>query len=337
MVANRLPVDLERLPDGTTRWKAPAPAGSSPPPRTILRSNKGAWVAGAGVPDVDLEPIVEDGLDLYPVPLSGQEVADYYEGFSNATLWPLYHDVIVKPSTDVNGGRLRRGEPAFAEATSKAAAEGATVWIQDYQLQLVPKMLRMLRPISPSVLPAHPVPAGRAVHAMPWRREIVEGLRPPTSSDSISGGAQNFMFLARRLAGQQTSGALSVSAPSSASCRSDSAPSASRLPDLHRFRQARRAVAPQVIRDRAKQIRKELGNPNYIMLGARQRPSVDYTQGHQTCASDALYELLQEGRVDPADTVMVHAGNARRERVESYVQIARGSRRTVSRINGEYA
>ncbi len=51
----------------------------------------------ARVPDVDLEPIVEDGLDLYPVPLSGQEVADYYEGFSNATLWPLYHDVIVKP------------------------------------------------------------------------------------------------------------------------------------------------------------------------------------------------------------------------------------------------
>ncbi|MBM4646600.1 trehalose-6-phosphate synthase, partial [Rhodococcus hoagii] len=147
VVANRLPVDLERLPDGTTRWKR-SPGGLVTALEPILRSNKGAWVGWPGVPDVDLEPIVEDGLDLYPVPLSGQEVADYYEGFSNATLWPLYHDVIVKPEyrrewwnayVEVN----RR----FAEATSKAAAEGATVWIQDYQLQLVrSKMLRMLRP-----------------------------------------------------------------------------------------------------------------------------------------------------------------------------------------------
>ncbi|MGH8241203.1 MAG: trehalose-6-phosphate synthase, partial [Steroidobacteraceae bacterium] len=146
VVANRLPVDLERLPDGTTRWKR-SPGGLVTALEPILRRNKGAWVGWAGVPDAELDPVVEDDLELYPVPLSAAEIADYYEGFSNATLWPLYHDVIVKPEynrawwnayVEVN----RR----FAEATSKAAAQGATVWIQDYQLQLVPKMLRMLRP-----------------------------------------------------------------------------------------------------------------------------------------------------------------------------------------------
>ncbi len=137
VVANRLPVDLERLPDGTTRWKR-SPGGLVTALEPILRSNQGAWVGWAGVADADLDPIIEDGLELYPVPLSAEEINEYYEGFSNATLWPLYHDVIVKPEyhrewwnayVEVN----RR----FAEATSKAAAENATVWIQengDHQL-----------------------------------------------------------------------------------------------------------------------------------------------------------------------------------------------------------
>ncbi|MCL2534959.1 MAG: trehalose-6-phosphate synthase, partial [Nocardiaceae bacterium] len=74
VVANRLPVDLEKLPDGTTRWKR-SPGGLVTALEPILRSNKGAWVGWPGVADVVLDPIVEDGLDLYPVPLSAQEVA----------------------------------------------------------------------------------------------------------------------------------------------------------------------------------------------------------------------------------------------------------------------
>lgn len=88
-----------------------------------------------------------DGIDIHAVPLSHDEIADYYEGFSNATLWPLYHDVLVKPEyrsdwwdTYVTVNRR------FAEEASRAAAPGATVWVQDYQLQLVPAMLRELRP-----------------------------------------------------------------------------------------------------------------------------------------------------------------------------------------------
>ncbi|MEJ1730976.1 trehalose-6-phosphate synthase, partial [Escherichia coli] len=88
VVANRLPVDLERLPDGTTRWKR-SPGGLVTALEPILRSNHGAWVGWAGVADADAGVIVEDDLTLYSVPLSTQEIADYYEGFSNATLWPL--------------------------------------------------------------------------------------------------------------------------------------------------------------------------------------------------------------------------------------------------------
>ena len=130
----------------------------------------------------------------------------YYEGFSNATLWPLYHDVIVKPIyhrewwdsyVEVN----RR----FAEATSRAAAHGATVWVQDYQLQLVPKMLRMLRPDLAIGFFLHiPFPPVELFMQMPWRTEIIEGL---LGADLVGfhlpGGAQNFLYPVTTSGGRQ--------------------------------------------------------------------------------------------------------------------------------------
>ena len=178
VVADRLPVDMERLPDGTTTWKR-SPGGLVTALEPLLRRRRGAWIGWPGIVDGDEEPIVEEDLHLYPVRLSADDVAEYYEGFSNATLWPLYHDVIVKPIyhrewwnryVDVN----RR----FAEATSRAAANGATVWVQDYQLQLVPKMLpRMLRPDLTIGFFLHiPFPPVELFMQMPWRTEITEGL-----------------------------------------------------------------------------------------------------------------------------------------------------------------
>jgi len=336
VVANRLPVDLERLPDGTTRWKR-SPGGLVTALEPILRSNHGAWVGWAGVADVDAGVIVEDDLTLYSVPLSTEEIADYYEGFSNATLWPLYHDVIVRPEyrrewwnvyVEVN----RR----FAEEAAKAAAPNATVWIQDYQLQLVPKMLRMLRPDLTIGFFLHiPFPPVELFMQMPWRTEIVEGL---LGADLIGfhlpGGAQNFLYLAGRLAGHQTSrgnigvrSKLGVVQVGFRSVRVGAFPISIASGELDE--QSRK----KSIRDRAKAIRKELGNPDRILLGVDR---LDYTKGIDV-RLDALNELLADGRVDPSRTVMVQLATPSRERVESYVHMRGEIERMVSRINGEYA
>ncbi|NGP04904.1 trehalose-6-phosphate synthase [Rhodococcus sp. 14C212] len=336
VVANRLPVDLERLPDGSTRWKR-SPGGLVTALEPILRNNRGAWVGWAGVADAELDPIVEDGLELHPVPLSGQEIADYYEGFSNATLWPLYHDVIVRPeyrrewwNTYVEVNRR------FAEATAKAAAQGATVWVQDYQLQLVPKMLRMLRPDLTIGFFLHiPFPPVELFMQMPWRTEIVEGL---LGADLIGfhlpGGAQNFLYLARRLAGHQTSrGTVGVRSKLGVVQVGFRAVRVGAFPISIDSGQLDERARRKSIRDRAKQIRKELGNPKHIMLGVDR---LDYTKGIDV-RLDALLELIAEGRVDPAETVMVQLATPSRERVESYVQMRGAIEKTVSRINGEYA
>ena len=153
VVANRLPIDMVRLPDGTTEWKR-SPGGLVTALEPLLRRRRGAWIGWPGVPkdhdDPDDpagadEPIEQDGMTLVPVRLSADDIAQYYEGFSNGTLWPLYHDVIVKPIYDLQWwDRYVEVNRRFADATAQAAAPGATVWVQDYQLQLVPKMLRML-------------------------------------------------------------------------------------------------------------------------------------------------------------------------------------------------
>ena len=211
VVANRLPIDMERLPDGSTTWKR-SPGGLVTALEPLLRRRHGAWIGWPGIVDDDVdvedEPIVEEDLRLHPVRLSADDVAEYYEGFSNATLWPLYHDVIVKPIyhrewwdryVDVN----RR----FAEAASRAAARGATVWVQDYQLQLVPKMLRELRPDLTIGFFLHiPFPPVELFMQMPWRTEIVEGLLgADLVGFHLTGGAQNFLILSRRLIGANTS------------------------------------------------------------------------------------------------------------------------------------
>ncbi len=334
VVANRLPVDKETLPDGSIRWKR-SPGGLVTALEPILRSRTGAWVGWSGVPDSHDNPVV-DGLQLISVPLSETEINEYYEGFSNATLWPLYHDVLVKPEyhrewwnayVEVN----RR----FAAAASAAASEGAMVWIQDYQLQLVPKMLRMLRPDLKIGFFLHiPFPPVELFMQLPWRTEIVEGL---LGADLIGfhlpGGAQNFLYLARRLAGQATSkGAVGVRSKFGVvqvgfrHVRVGAFPISIDSGALDSESRSRK------IRARAAEIRTELGNPSTILLGVDR---LDYTKGIDVRLR-ALSELLAEGRIDPTDTVMIQLATPSRERVDSYVQMRAGIEQLVGNINGTY-
>ena len=341
VVANRLPIDRVELPDGTTEWKR-SPGGLVTALEPLLRKRRGAWIGWPGVPedgdaeDADADAIEQDGMHLVPVRLSADDVALYYEGFSNATLWPLYHDVIVKPIYHRQWwDRYVEVNRRFADATARTAAEGATVWVQDYQLQLVPKMLRMLRPDLTIGFFLHiPFPPVELFMQMPWRSEIIDGL---LGADLVGfhlpGGAQNFLILARRLAGANTSRA-------SIGVRS-------RFGEVHvGFRTVKVGAFPisidsaeldqqartKAIRQRAKELRSELGNPRKILLGVDR---LDYTKGIDVRLR-AFSELLDERRANPEDTVLVQLATPSRERVESYIAMREDIERQVGHINGEY-
>ncbi|EFV11938.2 alpha,alpha-trehalose-phosphate synthase (UDP-forming) [Segniliparus rugosus] len=338
IVANRLPVDWERTPDGSGRWRR-SPGGLVTALEPLLRERGGAWVGWPGTTDprVGEAPITfDDGLTMQPVRLTGQEVADYYEGFSNATLWPLYHNLIVKPEfyrqwwnsyVEIN----RR----FAQVASESAAPGATVWVQDYQLQLVPKMLRMLRPDLTIGFFLHiPFPPVELFMQLPWRREVVEGL---LGADLIGfqrpQAAQNFLWLARELTGQETSrnsvgvrGRFGVVRSGFRSVRVGAFPISIASAEIDQQSKTR------AVRTRALAIRDELGNPDRILLGVDR---LDYTKGIDV-RLNAIEELLEEKRMDPERTVFVQLATPSRERVESYQTLRAEIEREVGKINGEH-
>jgi trehalose 6-phosphate synthase len=340
VVANRLPVDLERLPDGTTTWKR-SPGGLVTALEPLLRRRRGAWVGWPGItadgPDeIDHEPIVQDELTLHPVQLSSDDVAEYYEGFSNATLWPLYHDVIVKPIyhrewwdryVDVNH--------RFAQATARVAAEGGTVWVQDYQLQLVPQMLRSLRPDLTIGFFLHiPFPPVELFMQMPWRTEIIKGLLgADLVGFHLAGGAQNFLYLSRQLLSANTSrGAVGVRSKFGEVDYDSRRIQVGAFPISIDSRELDEAARDRNVKRRAREIRAELGNPRKILLGVDR---LDYTKGIDVRLK-AFNELLAEGRSKRDDTVFIQLATPSRERVESYQILRSDIERQVGHINGEY-
>jgi trehalose 6-phosphate synthase len=336
VVANRLPVDLERLDDGTERWRH-SPGGLVTALEPFLRSREGAWVGWPGVPDVDVEAFTDEGMLLCPVKLTAAEVRDYYEGFSNGTLWPLYHDVVAPPVFDrAWWDSYVKVNKRFADSCAEIAAPGATVWVQDYQLQLVPAMLREQRPDLRIGFFLHiPFPPVELFMQLPWRTEIIRGL---LGADLVGfhlpGGAQNFLWLARRLVGlDPTRGAVGVRTRpgmvqvGDRTVRVGAFPISIDAAGLDAISRRRDTIT------RAKQVRADLGNPRKILLGVDR---LDYTKGIDV-RLNAFGELLHEGRVDPGEVVMVQLATPSRERVEHYRQMRAGIEQNVGRINGEYA
>ncbi|MGM1065101.1 alpha,alpha-trehalose-phosphate synthase (UDP-forming) [Saccharothrix sp. Mg75] len=336
VVANRLPVDLERLPDGTQRWKH-SPGGLVSALEPFLRTRSGAWIGWPGIADAEVEAFEEDGLQLHPVSLSASEVADYYEGFSNGTLWPLYHDVVAPPAFHRHWWNAYvRVNQRFADVTAKVAAHGATVWVQDYQLQLVPAMLRELRPDLRIGFFLHiPFPPVELFMQLPWRTEIIRGL---LGADLVGfhrpGGAQNFLWLARRLVGLEPSrGAVGVRTRPGVVQVGDRTVRVGAFPISIDSAGLDALARDKEVQKHARQIREDLGNPKKILLGVDR---LDYTKGIDVRLR-ALHELLADGRIDPTEVTMVQLATPSRERVEHYKQMRGEIEQAVGRINGEFS
>ncbi len=327
VVANRLPVDRVVDEDGAVSWRR-SPGGLVTAIEPIMQEYDGAWVGWDGGPDGPDEPLDQNGMLLVPVPLSAAEIEEFYEGFSNGTLWPLYHDVVAKPSFhrewwDAYVTVNRR----FAERAAALAAENALVWVHDYQLQLVPAMLREARPDLRIGFFLHiPFPPTELFVQLPWRRQILEGL---LGADLVGfqrpGGAQNFVRLVRQRVGHKTHRDL-VYLADGRTVEADAFPISIDFAGLAEMAQTDAVVA------RAREIREQLGNPRHLLLGVDR---LDYTKGIYTRLR-AFGELLADGRVDLEDAVFLQVATPSRERVDEYRRLRDEIDMLVGRINGDY-
>ena len=331
VVSNRLPVDGETAADGTSTWTR-SPGGLVTALEPLMRDADGAWVGWAGQSDVVIEPFQYEGIHIVPVALTEHDIENFYEGFSNDTLWPLYHDVISSPSYHRDWWESYViVNQRFADATAAVAAQGAVVWVHDYQLQLVPRMLREARPdLTIGFFNDIPFPPYGIFSQLPWRTQVVEGL---LGADVIGfqrvADAANFSRAVRRLTNSATKGtAIEVSVPGQPTRRVIARPFPISI-DAKSFEALAREPR---IQERAREIRAGLGNPRTVMLGVDR---LDYTKGigHRL---KAFGELLAEGRIHVEDVTLVQVASPSRERVTAYMQLRDEIELTVGRINGDF-
>jgi trehalose 6-phosphate synthase len=326
IVANRLPVDRVEQPDGSSTWR-PSPGGLVSAIEPVMRGNDGVWMGWPGGTEEELEPFEEDGLALYPMPMTAADVEGHYEGFSNATLWPLYHDLVAKPEfhrewwdsyVEVN--------QRFADKAAELANENATVWVHDYQMQLVPQMLRDLRPDLRIGFYLHiPFPPAELFQQLPWRRQLLEGLLgADLVGFQLPGGAANFVRLVRQRVGHKTHRDL-VYLSDGRTVRAGAFPISIDAAGFEKLAQSGDVTA------RAKEIRTALGDPQKIFLGVDR---LDYTKGIYARLR-AYAELIEDGHIDVEDAVFVQVAVPSREQVEEYRILRDEIDRLVGRINGD--
>ncbi len=345
VIANRLPVSAEEQADGTTAWNR-SPGGLVSALEPVLREHDAVWIGWSGrfAPDPystddlgrELEPMPDDvgPCALSEVELGRDELEGFYEGFSNSTIWPLYHDAIATPVY-----HRHHWEPyvavnrRFARRAAELAAEGATVWVHDYQLQLVPQMLREMRPDLRVGFFLHiPFPPEELFLQLPWRKQIVEGL---LGADLVGfhtpGGAANFLRLTGRLLGLDFD-ETGVDVPDSSRASGVRRVTVGAFPISIDTREYDAMAHTAEIQDRAIEIREKLGNPRWVILGVDR---LDYTKGIDVRLK-AFTELLEGGTIEPGEAVFVQIATPSRENVEDYQRLRDEIELMVGRALGDH-
>lgn len=180
IVSNRLPVQMQRK-DGEIQWKSSA-GGLATGLGSVYGAGENLWIGWPGAQvAADEQASVTARLsekNLRPVFLTPEEIELYYEGFSNETLWPLFHYfpsyVSFHPRQFETYWHVNE---KFARAVLEVVRPGDMVWVHDYQLLLLPQFLRQARPdITVGFFLHIPFPSYELFRALPWRKILLNGL-----------------------------------------------------------------------------------------------------------------------------------------------------------------
>jgi trehalose 6-phosphate synthase/phosphatase len=183
IVANRLPITVRPTEAGVEVQKSSGGLATG-----LLRPHEqsgGLWIGWSGATEEELSPEQRAALEgqlaemrLVSVPLTADQVARYYEGFSNGVLWPLFHYLLDQVPLHV-----RDWEPyaevneQFAELVARHYQEGDLIWVHDYQLLLLPELLRRRLPGARIGFFLHiPFPSEELFRTLPERDRLLRGL-----------------------------------------------------------------------------------------------------------------------------------------------------------------
>ena len=182
IVSNRLPVSVEKK-KGNLHFE-PSVGGLARGLGSFYKSYNSIWI---GWPGIGQEKIKGEEKDIearllsegcYPVFLSEHDIEDYYHGFCNRTIWPLFHyfPLYAVYSKDL-WQAYERVNQAFANAVVEVAEDGDIIWVHDYHLMLLPELIRERLPKAAIGFFLHiPFPSFEIFRLLPWREQILGGL-----------------------------------------------------------------------------------------------------------------------------------------------------------------
>ena len=341
--------------------------------RTVLRENKspngivptlksffgqvrhGAWIAwklapNPENPDFDQRIEIDDDYGQYTVsrvPLSAGQVREFYHVTSKEAFWPILHAFKERYNYDpVDWANFQTVNRRFAEAAADEAAPGALVWVHDYNLWLVPKYLRQLRPDVRIAFFHHtPFPSADMFNVLPWRKQIAESL---LACDDIGFHipryAANFVSVARSLFDVEVterrpapdkwisegSALTERSVPAELRYKGQNI-SISVMPvgvDVTFIEE--RARAPETV-EHADAIRQDLGGSKLLLSVGR----TDYTKGGIEQLES--FERLLEYHPDLRENVrLMHVSVSANSNMTAYEEIQAEIEETAGRINGRF-
>lgn len=181
IVSNRLPISLQHK-NGKFEFK-PSAGGLATGLGSIYKEGENIWI---GWPGNDVEDegqrleVVDElkKLKMAPVFLTKKDVELYYEGFSNETIWPAFHYFTQHINyEDEYWDAYWQVNKKFCDAILAKANEDDTIWVHDYQLLLLPMMLRKALPNATIAFFQHiPFPSYEIIRMLPWRKQMLEGM-----------------------------------------------------------------------------------------------------------------------------------------------------------------
>jgi trehalose 6-phosphate synthase/phosphatase len=181
IVSNRLPVKL--VENNGEHSFTPSEGGLATGLGSIYQQSGNVWVGWPGLEVNDEEQRSKithelDSKNLKPVFLSQDEINQYYEGFSNEVLWPVFHYMPTYARYQQSyWDCYLHVNKKFRDIILDIAEPGDIIWIHDYQLLLLPELIRAVLPdITIGFFQHIPFPSYELFRLIPWRVEILEGM-----------------------------------------------------------------------------------------------------------------------------------------------------------------
>lgn len=330
IVSNRLPVSVIKRA-GEFQFKK-SPGGLATGLASIFESYEGRWVGWPGM--ASEKSTAEDKSEIssklmaenfHPIFLSRKEVENYYEGFSNRTIWPLFH---YFPKRAVYENRwwqtYKQVNEKFCDEVIKLAESGDHIWVQDYHLMLLPQLIRQKLPESEIGWFLHiPFPSFELFRLLPWRSELLEGL---LGADLIGFHTHDYVrhFLSSvcRIIGlEHTLGRLNID---ERIVKVDAFPLGI---DYKRYSEA---PNDEAVKQEVKKIRQKVGDRKIVISVDR----LDYTKGIIE-RLEAFDLFLSQNREYRGKVTMIMVAVPSRTRVEDYEELRNRLEQLVGRVNGE--